>query len=404
MIRIIVIFAVLLASVYLGLWLQHEPGYVVVMIHHWTIEATFWVALIALICFIVLTNLVLSTLKYISALPHAWQQWRAQRRLNKAQTKTKRGLIEFSEGHWKTAKKHLISAAADTDLPLINYLTAARAAEELGEPALRDHYLHQAQAAEPDASIAIELTQATLQLDHHQWAEAAITLQNVQALSPDHPYALKLLLRLYQATQNWSELIHILPKLTSHSIIAEHSLREIAQNAYVQALQIYVQQHNDDEVDLLISHLPKELRHNPEITATYSRYLLSKHQDEAAESRLRDSLQHQLNNQLLDCYGQVHITKARIPFIESLLKKNPNFAPLHTCLGQLFAAQQLWGAAKTHLTQSIHIQPSFEAYYELGKLSEALDDQNAACHSYRQASECIKKQNLGVQHGCFTTR
>lgn len=414
MIRMIIMFVVLLASVYMGLWLQHDPGYVVITIHHWTIESTFWVAIIAMICFAVLVHFLLFTFKCIADLPHRWCKWRANRRLNKAQAKTKRGLIEFSEGYWKTAKKHLISAATDTDLPLINYLTAARAAEELGEPVLRDQYLYQAQEVAPDATIAIELIQAQLQLDHQEWEKAAATLQALQSMSPDHPYVLKLLLHLYRSTQNGSALIQLLPKLKSNHILSERDLHQIKQQAYLQIIQTYIEDESESidhtplealretgardrqillngqkTLEHFMRDLPKDLKHDIAITVLYSRYLLSRHRDKTAEHILRDCLQHNLDEQLLQWYGQINPTEARLPFIESLLKKHPRSAAVHRCLGELLAAKQVWGSAKTHLEQSIQIQPSFEAYYALGKLFEVLEDQTAACSAYRQASECI---------------
>ncbi len=420
MIRMLTMFAVLLASIYVGLWLQQDPGYVVITIHHWTIESTFWLAIIAMICFAILVHFLLFTLKYISDLPHRWRKWRASRRLHKAQAKTKRGLIEFSEGYWKTAKKHLISAATDTDLPLINYLTAARAAEELGEPGLRDKYLSRAQEVAPDATIAIELIQAQLQLDHQQWEQAAATLQALQTMSPDHPYVLKLLLHLYRTTQNGPALIQLLPKLKSNHILSEADLRQIKQQTYVHIIQTYIEHPHQDTsesfdptspetirqstgsgdpqillngqqqtLEHVMQNLPKDLKHDAAITAVYSRYLLSRHKDKAAEHILRDCLQHTLDEQLLQWYGQINPTDARIPFIESLLKTHPRSAAVHRCLGELLAAKRVWGSAKTHLEQSIQIQPSFEAYYALGKLFEVLEDETSACRAYRQASECI---------------
>ncbi|NDH67916.1 MAG: protoporphyrinogen oxidase, partial [Gammaproteobacteria bacterium] len=156
-IRLIAAFGVLLLSMYLGIWLQRDPGYVLIMFQHWTIESSFWVAILAIIILLIVLQLGFSIIKSISSMPQYLLQWRATHRLSRAQAKTKRGLIEFGEGQWQTAKKHLIAGAANTDQPLVNYLTAAKAAEKLGDHHLRDHYLHLAQTAAPDATIAIEL-------------------------------------------------------------------------------------------------------------------------------------------------------------------------------------------------------------------------------------------------------
>lgn len=49
MIRILIIFIVLLASVWLGIQLNRDPGYILIAINQWTIETTLWVAIIGVI-------------------------------------------------------------------------------------------------------------------------------------------------------------------------------------------------------------------------------------------------------------------------------------------------------------------------------------------------------------------
>nr|WP_019218081.1 hypothetical protein [Legionella tunisiensis] len=49
MIRVLMIFLLLLASVYLGIQLNRDPGYLLIAINHWTVETTLLVAIFALI-------------------------------------------------------------------------------------------------------------------------------------------------------------------------------------------------------------------------------------------------------------------------------------------------------------------------------------------------------------------
>ena len=130
--------------------------------------------------------------------------------LKKHKLTTRKGLIEYSEGYWQKAKNHLIQALPNTDTPLLNYLTAARAAQKMGDSQLRDHYLREAQQSMPEAKIAVELTQAQLQLANHQWEQALATLRHLHDLAPQHPYVLKLLMNLYKEVRDWPQLIAIL--------------------------------------------------------------------------------------------------------------------------------------------------------------------------------------------------
>ena len=47
MIKVLFIFILLLMSVWLGIQLQHDPGYMLIAINQWTIETPLWVAIAA---------------------------------------------------------------------------------------------------------------------------------------------------------------------------------------------------------------------------------------------------------------------------------------------------------------------------------------------------------------------
>lgn len=389
--RTALIFALLLASVYVGVHLQHDPGYVLIVMHHWTIETTLWVAIPGLILIILVFHLVILICHKIIHIPTAWHQWRATRRTQRAQAKTRQGLIEFNEGHWQLAKKHLINALPDADTPLLNYLTAARAAEEMGDHTLRDDYLRQAQQSMPEAKIAVELTQAQLQLANQQWEQALATLRHLQDLAPHHPYVLKLLMQLYEEIRDWPQLIALLPTLKRHQVLSHNAFIETQQHAYLQASRDLIKQDIEPELTQFIHTLPKELRLDPEIVAAYASYLIAHHQDKQAEVILHRCLQKETNEQLINLYGQITPDEVQIGFVESLLKTQPHSAALHLCLGRIGVSKQLWGKARAYFEESIKLNPTPEAYAELGKLFEQLHDTPAACKAYRDGIQIILK-------------
>lgn len=384
MIRTLMLFVILLASVYLGIQLSHDPGYVLISINHWSIETTVWVAiLITLLAFIVFHSILL-LLSLISRSPSSFKQWRAKRRTLKAQAKTRQGLIEFSEGHWSEAKNHLIKALPDTDSPLLNYLTAARAAQEMGDNQLRDDYLREAQQAMPEARIAVELTQAQLQLANKQWEQALATLRHLQDLAPKHPYVLKLLMRLYKEVKDWPQLISLLPELKQYKVVTGAAFDKLQQQTYLHAMTDLARMGQAEPLKTFVEKLPKNLAYAPELMAEYSRFLIAKGQEKEAESLLRHCLKKEYNEQLIELYGLLKADEKQLAFAESLLKKIPHSAALYLCLGRLSIQNNLWGKAKTYFEESLLHKVSPEAYIELGKLLERLSDQNAACIAYRQ--------------------
>ena len=384
MMRAFFIFILLLASVLLGVYLQRDPGYVLIAIHHWSIESTLSVAMVVLCLAFILFHSALLLLHWLVHLPMAWKNWHTKRRIQHAQAKTRQGLIEFSEGHWLQAKNHLIKALPDTDTPLLNYLTAARAAQEMGDNKLRDDYLRQAQQSMPEAKIAVELTQAQLQLANRQWEQALATLRHLQDMAPHHPYVLKLLMNLYQEVKDWPQLIALLPELKRKQVISENNYLQLQQNAYLQAMLDLIRQDQYDVLVRFIHALPKQLSHNVGLMSEYCRYLLSKQRESDAEIILRRCLRKAFDEQLINIYGQFNCNDTQLNFAESFLKEQSHSAPLFLCLGRLCKAKHLWGKAKIYLEQSIAFGATAEAYWELGQLLEQLGDQAGACTTYQK--------------------
>ena len=389
--RILVSLFVLFLAIYLGLQLNWDPGYVLIAVNQWTIETTLWFAALALIIGFAVGHSVLLLWDRIAQTPENYHSWRSKRRSKLAQEKTRQGLIEFSEGYWSKAKNHLIKALPNTDTPLLNYLTAARAAQEMGDHEARDNYLREAQQSMPEAQIAVELTQAQLQLANKQWEQALATLRHLQDINPKHPYVLKLLTELYQEVKDWTSLIQLLPELKKYRVLTDPELDKLYLEAYLQALTNLQKQNQTKQITQFFNKLPKQLRYNPEMIAEYSRYLIAANQWQQAEAVLRDGLKQQFNEKLIALYGVIPAANDQLQFAESFLKKNTNSAELFLCLARLCATNQLWGKTKTYLEHSLSLKPTSAAYNELGKLHETRDAPLDACAAYREGLLLVLK-------------
>ena len=384
MMRALFIFLLLLLSVGLGVQLHRDPGYLLIAINHWTIETTLWIALLGLILLFLVLHMLLVLLKWVVRIPSAWHNQCTQRRLERAQAKTKKGLIEFSEGHWLKAKKYLISALPNTDTPLLNYLTAARAAQEMGDSKLRDNYLREAQQSMPEARIAVELTQAQLQLSEKQWEQALATLKHLQDLAPNHPYVLKLLTHLYQEVRDWRQLMELLPQLKQNQVLSSVDFNTLQQQVYLQTLLEMIHENQIEVLTEFMASLPKSLRHDVGLIAAYCRYQIHTHNYSKAESLLRECLRKQFHEELIALYGQLKDDKAQLGFAESMLKEHSQSAALLLCLGRLSFTNHLWGKAKAYFEASIECAATSEAYAALGQLFEQLEEPANACAAYRQ--------------------
>lgn len=384
MIRIFCIFLLLLISVWLGVVLQRDPGYVLIALRHWTLETTLAVASIALIaCFLIL-HFFLLLLHRIMHLPRSIQAWRDKRRIQKAQAKTRQGLIEFSEGHWQAAQNNLIKALPDTDTPLLNYLTAARAAQEMGNNTLRDDYLRRAQQTVPEAKIAVELTQAQLQVANQQWEQALATLRHLHDLAPRHPYVLKQLIHLYEEVRDWPHLLALLPEVRRYNVLTAEAYEQLQKRTYLNTLLDLIKQDQPIIIDQFMRALPKNLMFDSDLNAEYCHYFIQKQRYSEAEALLQRCLRKHYHDKLILLYSEINTDPPeQLKFAETLLNKQTHSAPLFLCLGRLSKYQQLWGKAKNYLTQSIQFGATPRAYWELGQLYELQKETEQACLAYR---------------------
>jgi len=388
MMRMLFILILLLVSGWLGIQLSKDPGYVVITINQWSIETTVWFAVISIVIFFFLLYVVFRIFLKIVHFPAKWHAWRERRKTQKALNTTRKGLIEYSEGYWQKANYHLIKALPHADTPLLNYLTAARAAQKMGDNKLRDYYLSEAQQSMPEAKIAVELTQAELQLANQQWEQALATLKHLHDLAPGHHYVLKLLMDLYQQVKDWPHLINLLPELKKHKVISTSEYEHMMLLAYSESIKNLARLDDLKALENFMNQLPKSLRYQPELNHIYANTLLKHHKNEKAESILRTCLRKSFQEDLIDLYGICqHQPEPQLSFAESLLKKNPHSADLYLCLGRLSMQCKLWGKAKTYLKKSIELKPTAENHAQLGLLYEYLNEPFKASEQYKKGLE-----------------
>ncbi|MCX7116249.1 MAG: tetratricopeptide repeat protein [Gammaproteobacteria bacterium] len=383
--RLLFLLVLLFAAVFLGLQLHNDPGFVLISTQTWTIETPLWVTVILLISAFFLLHFFYLLLRFVYKAPASFRNWYHRHKQYQAQAKTRQGLIEFSEGYWQAAQTHLIAALPNTDVPLFNYLTAARTAQELGQNQIRDHYLREAQHIEPKANIAVKLTQAQLQISSGQWEQALATLQHLHDLAPKHPYVLKLLAQLYETVKDWSALLRLLPSLKKYSSLSAPQIETMQQRLYLESFQEQCKQAQSvDIIKAAFKAQPKAYQQDPIFIIPYCQYL-STHQDwQTANQVIKQQLTKALDDRLILLYTDLPTEEDKLTFAKSLLKSHPHSAPLHYCLGRLNLNARLFGQARYHLEQSLSINPQPYLYFYLGETLEMLESPKEAAAMYKQ--------------------
>jgi uncharacterized protein HemY len=119
MIRTSLIFLLLLGSIWLGVQLHNDPGYVLVALNHWTLEVTVWTALITILTLFFILHLFLLSLSWVIHLPQRWNRWLTRRHVQHAQEKShldKRRALQKSLALKKTPEAYFALGELLNDL------------------------------------------------------------------------------------------------------------------------------------------------------------------------------------------------------------------------------------------------------------------------------------------------
>ena len=377
----------LIGAVYIALIAKEDPGYALLSHGDWSVEGTLVLLVTALSLLIggilLLVYLLVKTIKF----PGKLGNWNHSRKTVKAIQNCNKGFIELAEGNWREAENHLRKSANGSGMPILNYLAAARAAQEDGSQRRRDNYLLQAHKSDPQADIAIGLTQAELQIKDGQAEQALATLMHLRSVAPKHKQVLKMLFRVYQQLNSWKDLEALLPELRKNNIFEHNVLSQYEQSLSKQLMTQAMQNKNHGELSAIWNRLPKLTRAEPDMIYFYCQQLLSIGEQKLALELVKEGIKHHWHTSLILLYGLTKEEDAakQLAVAESWLSDNGRSAELLLTLGRLSINNQLWGKARDYLMESITVSPSTEAFQALGELYETqLADSVEAMNCYRE--------------------
>jgi HemY protein len=371
--RIGVLICILILATVAGVLLHQDPGYALFAYKQWTMEMPLWLAVLGILAFIMLTVLLFSLGHAFSDTIHHLKEIWHYRHIKMSRRHTDQGLIELAEGRWHNAERFLIKGARYSDTPLINYLSAAKAAEERGSINRRDKYLQWASKLSEGASLAVGLTQAQLQFKEGQWNQSRDILEKLYQQEPHNVQILKYLSRVYEAQGDYQALLKLLPLLRKNQVMRPESLDQLELKAYQTLLpkRMHTGTQGEGIQDTLVfwKKLPRHLRNNSVLLAEYCSLLINQGLHSEADHLLKEALKKGLDNHLIYLYGVIkHDPKKQLVFAESFLEENADNSVLLLTLGKLAFAHQLWGKARDYLEKSIALKPSPEAYQTLARV------------------------------------
>jgi HemY protein len=393
---LLAVLLILTMAVLLGLYVHNDSGYVLIALGHRTIELSLSLFVILLVLGFAAVWLLLYVFNSLWGMPGSLKRWRMRQRRERARRDTLRGLAQLAEGNWEKAEHFLVRHAHDSEIPLLNYLAAARAAQKQNLMEKRDEYFAMARQSATDDAFAVDLSKAELQLLSGQLPEALQNLMPLYAQAPRHPQVLFLLARAYEAMRNWNELRELLPRLQRRDVFGEQQLSLLEQRVYRELLTLATQHNNVTELNTIWQAQPRAMRQNVDMARHYIRCLLTLDQHVLAEEVVRDTLKRGYDGDLIYLYGIINGKEKdrQLASAEKWLEGNERDPVLLLTLGRLCYNNQLWGKARAYLEASLGIEPRSDTYRELGQLLEKINQPKEAAVYYRKGLILAQDERL----------
>ena len=116
-------------------------NYVKMYLGNYVVEVKVLGFLLLLLGVVVLLYFLVWLVRLVWRSPKSISRWKSSRNRDKADQQFGAGYISLIKGDWRRAEKQLTTKTDHSHIPYVNYLAAARAAQEQGRFSQRDNYL-----------------------------------------------------------------------------------------------------------------------------------------------------------------------------------------------------------------------------------------------------------------------
>ncbi len=366
--------AILLGGV-VGTLVLQDAGYVLIKYSDTIVETSVWMAIVGLVMLYFLMRLVAFAIRKLTRGQLKMVRWRSGRRARGVRDATERGILVLAEQRWSDARKLLTDSATRAEIPAINYLGAAEAAQRMQDKSARDEFLQSARETTPSARFAVMLTQAYYYMEDKRYDQAFDTLQELHKRAPRHAAVLAQLAACREAREDWADLAELVPALRKHEAITSDEAQRLERLAWDNLLVA------STDPGAQWKALPAALKRDQALMQAWVERLLATDQHDAAEQAARLALGERFAPVLVGTYGNImtgdpqrHL--AALQKMQQKWQKDGRDDPaVYLALGRLSLQCGDFPRARELFEASLKQSPDPVVYGELGRLCVALGDE-----------------------------
>ncbi|WP_392561954.1 heme biosynthesis HemY N-terminal domain-containing protein [Orbus sturtevantii] len=234
MLRILIIFLVLIAGIFIGPELADHQGIVLFQFSGYRIKMSLVTFIIIELIFLLLLYIFYFVFIKIFYSKTALGGWLRSILPRKSAKQIEQAQLSLLEGDYKRAGKLLAKSAKSATNPALIYLQAAQAEIDSKQfTAAREHLDLAAKICQDKEKFAFKLVKLRLQVKSHQYDLAKITINNLLEEKPRNPEVLRLADELYYHLKDYQSIIDILPAMYKSEAFTETQLDQFKNVAYI---------------------------------------------------------------------------------------------------------------------------------------------------------------------------
>ncbi len=374
MFRIIFLFVVLGAGLFVGSQYSGQQGYVLISIANKTIEmsvTTLVIFVIAALAGLFLLEFLIKRALYASSA--TWNYF-SVRKMRHSRRLTNEAIVKLLEGDFKQAEKKATRWANHHDMPLLCYLVASEAAQGLGDATKRDKYLELASQQE-NSRLAVELTRAKQQIREADYTSAFDTLSSLKSSYPNNAIVLNLLKTVYVELKLWQPLLDLLPALDKSNVIGTDEQAKLTQRAQCGLLTEVAEQKGSEGLIAHWNSLSRKMKNDSHLVECFAKQLIARKADNEAFTLVKENIKKHPNSSLYALLPEMNLADSHpaVVFLEEALRKDGNNAEAHSALAQFYLRNEKWAEAQQHFEKALTVRSNVSDY---AYLADALEKQN----------------------------
>ncbi|MBV7404783.1 protoheme IX biogenesis protein HemY [Enterobacter sp. ENT03] len=299
MLKVLLLFALLLAGIVLGPMVAGHQGYVLIQTDNYNIETSVTGLVIILILAMVVLFVIEWILRRIMRTGAHTRGWFAGRKRRRARKQTEQALLKLAEGDYQQVEKLMSKNADHAEQPVVNYLLAAEAAQQRGDEARANQHLERASELADNDQIPVEITRVRLQLARNENHAARHGVDRLLEITPRHPEVLRLAEQAYIRTGAWGSLLDILPSMAKAGVADEAHRDALAQQAWIGLMDQARADQGSDGLKAWWKNQSRKTRQQVALQVAMAEHLIECDDHDTAQQILLDGLKRQYDERLV---------------------------------------------------------------------------------------------------------